>query len=407
MSDITNIFLKKFLLALCQALELLNRRIFLHQQRVTIISLNLANRMQLASSEKTTLFYAALLHDIGLFLTRDDKIEILDFDCQNVQNHCELACDILKRIELLKDIAEPIRYHHHHWANDKQGDKVKQNLPILSQIIHLADRTEVLIKENIPIIQQSEEIISRIMQYKGSWFNPEIAEHFKEITKEKVFWLSVASEFTKDIVNEFAPTDDRKIVFDNMIELSSLFAQIVDYKSQHTKNHSVQVTALSLKIAMFLHWQKPELKKLWASALLHDLGKLSIQDEILDKTAALTANEYTIMKMHPYFGYLILSTIPGFEEIAQWSLYHHEYLDGRGYPFGVQGDNIPEGARIIAVADKYTALTEDRPYRRSLSAEEAFKILEDDAKQNRIDRKILNVLKTIIQKGQIPYIKRG
>ena len=388
-------------MAVCQSFETINRRIHLHQQRVTIIALNLANKLESPLSDKTTLFYAGLLHDIGLFLTKDQP-DILDFNCSNVQSHCELAYEMMNRLALLQGASILIRHHHDHWAGPNESGLVKDKIPFLSQIIHLADRFEVLIQDDKPIIQQSEEIMNRIIQQNEIWFNPELVECLKQITRERLFWLSLTSEFTSNLLNEFAPTDERKATFDNMIEVASVFAQIVDYKSQHTKNHSVQVTALSLKIAMLLHWSKTDLKRLWAAALLHDLGKLSIQDELLDKTSSLTNNEYTIMKMHPYFGYLILSAIPEFDEIARWSLFHHEYLDGKGYPFGVDGDNIPQGARIIAVADKFTALTEDRPYRKKLFNEEALKILEEDARQNRIDKKILDVLKTIIEK-KIPF----
>lgn len=401
MSDTSNVFLKKFIIAVCQSLEAVNRRIHLHQQRVTIISLNLANKLNLNLTDKTTLFYAGLLHDIGLFLTKDEP-HIIDFNCSNNLPHCEQAYEMFNRLELLKAASVLIRYHHDHWQGPNESGLIKDKIPFLSQILHLADRFEVLILDNKPIMEQSEEIIKKITQHSGTWFNPDLVETLKQITQEKLFWLSLSSEFTSNLLNEFAPTDERETTFDNMIEVASIFAQIVDYKSQHTKNHSVQVTALALKIAMLMHWSKTDLKRLWAAALLHDLGKLSIQDELIDKAGSLTDNEYTIMKMHPYFGYLILSAIPEFDEIARWSLFHHEYLDGKGYPFGVDGDNIPQGARIIAVADKFTALTENRSYRKKLSNEEALKILENDAKQNRIDKKILDVLKIILEK-KIPF----
>ncbi len=147
-------------------------------------------------------------------------------------------------------------------------------------------------------------------------------------------------------------------------------------------------------------WSKMELKHLLIAGLLHDLGKLAIPDEILEKPGALTSNEYDIIKMHPYFTYLILSSIPGFDEVAQWTISHHERLDGKGYPMEVDADNIPQGARIIAVADRFTALTEDRPYRKKMPIPEAFKILNNDVKNNIIDGKILDVLKAVISNNK-------
>ncbi|MFH1228607.1 MAG: HD domain-containing phosphohydrolase [Planctomycetota bacterium] len=394
----TTVFLKRFVLAVCQAFELLSRRIHLHQQRVTVICLNLANRLQLTQSDKTTLFYAGLMHDMGLFLTTRE-VNTLKFDNDEFTAHCEEAYSMLNRIELLRDAAIPIRYHHDNWAGPNKSGLLKEKIPLLSQIIHLADRLEVLIQDDKDMAEQSQAIIDKVCGYSGSWFNPQLVECLKEIAGEKMFWLSLTPEFTSNFLNEFAPEDKRKATLDNMVEVASVFAQIVDYKSHHTKGHSVQVTAMSLKIGIALRWPKDGLKRLWAAALLHDLGKLAVPNELLDKTEALTPQEYAIIKRHPYFGYVILSSIPGFDDIAEWTLYHHENLNGKGYPFGVSMNDIPQGARIIAVADKFTALTENRSYRKQMSSERAIQILEEEVTRNAIDKNILEVLKKIINKG--------
>lgn len=398
MQETSNIFLKKFMLAVCGVLERLNRRIHLHQQRVTIICLNLADKLKLSHTDKTLLFYASLMHDIGVFLTKD-PLDILNFECLNFLPHCEAAYPLFNRIELLKDAALPIRYHHDNWSGPNPSGFTKDEIPLLSQIIHLADRLEVLLPDSEKAPKNTAEIINKISHYSGKCFKPELVEHLEKISKERVFWLTLTSEFTGAILNEFAPEDPRKATLDNMVEMASIFAQIVDYKSHQTKDHSVRVSSLALQIGIALKWKKDNLKRLWAAALLHDLGKLSIPDELLEKTSALTPNEYTIMKTHPYFGYLILNTIPGYDEIAEWSLYHHEHLNGKGYPFGVDTSQISTGARILAVADKFTALTEDRPYHKKVTDNEAIGILEEDARQNIIDKDILKALKNIIRKS--------
>ncbi|MBI4712881.1 MAG: HD domain-containing protein [Planctomycetes bacterium] len=402
MVDVTNVFLKKFVLAVCQAFELLSRRIHLHQQRVTIICLNLANRLKLSPANKTTLFYAGLMHDIGIFLARR-KIDILNFDCEDILPHCEEAYSMLNRIELLCDAAVPIRYHHDNWSGPNESGLAKDKIPLLSQIIRLADRMEVLIRDDKGPAAQSTEILNKIKHHRGTWFNPQLVDALLELTGERVFWLTLTPEFTDSFLNEFAPEDTRKVTLDNMIEVASVFAQIVDYKSHYTKGHSVAVTSLSLKIGIAMRWSKSDLKRLWAAALLHDLGKLAIPNELLEKSGALTPQEYEIIKRHPYFGYVILNAIPAFDEIAEWTLFHHEHLNGKGYPFGVDTDNIPQGARIIAVADKYTALTEERTYHKRTSPEKALQVLEEEARQNVIDKKILDVLKNIVRKN-IAYL---
>jgi HD-GYP domain-containing protein (c-di-GMP phosphodiesterase class II) len=255
---------------------------------------------------------------------------------------------------------------------------------------------EVLIDDNRDTFQQSEEITERIKKLSGIWFNPKIVDAFLEISRYKIFWIALAPEFVDDILNEFTPQDNRKLTIDHMIEVASIFAQVIDYKSHHTRDHGVQVTEISVKMGKAMGWSKTDLKRLWIAALLHDMGKLSIPDEILNKTSQLTPNEFAIIKRHPYFSFQILSSIPGFGEIAEWLLYHHETLNGSGYPFGVDAENIPTGARIISVADKFVALTEDRPYRPRMSYKKAIEILDEDANRQVIDRKVLNLLKMLL-----------
>jgi HD-GYP domain-containing protein (c-di-GMP phosphodiesterase class II) len=395
MTDISNTFVKTFIFALSQALGLLNRRISKHHQRVTHICLNLANELGLSPSDKTTLFYAALLHDIGAFSSKD-SMAIMNFDYTNTQLHCESGYQMLNQSELLRDSAEVIRYHHDLWEGTNKSGLIKDSIPLLSQIIFLSDRTEVLIQDDKDILLQSEGIINKITQLSGIWFNPRLVECLQKITQNKIFWVGLTPEFVEDILNEFAPEDERKLTIDGMIEMAYIFAQVVDYKSHYTRTHCFQVAEIAVKIGEALGWSKTELKRLLIAGLLHDLGKLAIPEEILDKPTALTSNEYEIIKRHPYFTYLILNSIPGFTEIAQWTMSHHERLDGKGYPLGVDADNIPQGARILTVADKFTALTEDRSYRQRLSLKQASEVLEENAKQNQIDGKIWQVLKTII-----------
>ena len=395
MSDGQAPFIKTFIMSLSQAFGLLNRRIGKHHQRVTHICLNLARTLDLSNEDSTTLFYAGLLHDIGAFSSKD-KLEIMDFDYPNCYQHCETGFRMLQKSELLRPVAEPIHYHHDKYSGPNPSGLVKDEIPLLSQIIYVSDRFEVLIRDDKDIIPQSEQIINKIIQCKGTWFNPRLVDALQEISRSRIFWVGLMPEFVDDILNEFAPQDDRKLTIDNMVEMAYIFAQVVDCKSHFTKLHSVQVAETAIKIGKALGWSKTELKHLLIAGLLHDLGKLATPDEILDKPSALTSNEYDIIKMHPYFTYLILNSIPGFDEVAQWAIYHHERLDGQGYPLEVDADNIPQGARIIAVADRFIALTEDRPYRKKMPVSESIKILNDDVKNSFIDGKILDVLKAVI-----------
>lgn len=128
------------------------------------------------------------------------------------------------------------------------------------------------------------------------------------------------------------------------------------------------------------------------AAYLHDLGKLAIPSEILEKPGRLTAEEWQVMRTHVYYTYQILSPIKAFEEITSWGALHQERLNGSGYPFRYTADDIPQGARIMAVADVFTAVTEDRPYRRGMGKRAAIRELRRMVARGELDGSLVDLL---------------
>lgn len=147
---------------------------------------------------------------------------------------------------------------------------------------------------------------------------------------------------------------------------------IVDNKDRYTRHHSEEVTELALSIAGALGLSDESQRVLRVAGLLHDIGKIGVPDRILRKPGRLTDEEYEVIKNHSVLGDAIIAAIPDLGEIRAAVLAHHERYDGRGYPNGLRGDRIPLMARILGVADAYSAMTTDRPYRKALSREAAF-----------------------------------
>ena len=129
-----------------------------------------------------------------------------------------------------------------------------------------------------------------------------------------------------------------------------------------------------------------------AAGYLHDLGKLAIPNSILEKNGKLTMEEFSLMKSHTYYTYSVLNTIGGLQQIAEWGAYHHERLDGSGYPFHCKATELSIGARIMMVADIFTATAEDRPYRKGMTREEVTKILKDFASRNLLEKRIVDLV---------------
>ncbi|MFN6964825.1 MAG: HD domain-containing phosphohydrolase [Pyrinomonadaceae bacterium] len=148
-------------------------------------------------------------------------------------------------------------------------------------------------------------------------------------------------------------------------------AAAIDGKDKYTRGHSERVSRIAVAIGRRLGLDEDELDKLKMSALLHDVGKIAIDDAILKKPAALTPEEFEIMKTHPQRGYKIMSQIPAMRDYLPGMYMHHEMVNGMGYPQGLKGDEIPLQARIVSVADTFDAMTIDRPYSKALPLEEA------------------------------------
>lgn len=151
-----------------------------------------------------------------------------------------------------------------------------------------------------------------------------------------------------------------QITFQTIATISSL----VDAKDPYTDDHSIRVAHYACMIATELGWSEKDIGDLYHAALLHDIGKVGIQDSILKKSDKLSSNEYEIMKTHTSMGAFILKELSFLDRADEGALYHHERLDGTGYPYGLQGDNIPLIARVVCVADSFDAMNTTRAYRK-------------------------------------------
>ena len=153
-------------------------------------------------------------------------------------------------------------------------------------------------------------------------------------------------------------------------------AAAIDGKDPYTRGHSERVSRLSVAIAQRMGIPDDECEKIRISALLHDVGKIAIDDAILKKPGALTDDEYTIMKEHPQKGYKIMSQIAAMKEFLPGMYMHHEMVNGQGYPQGLKGDEIPVMGKIVAVADTFDAMTTDRPYQLAMKFEDAIERIQ-------------------------------
>lgn len=384
--------LYKLLSALSLAMDYNRSGLMRHHQRVALLSLALAEKVNMDENEKTALYCSALVHDAGTS-TFSEKALLEHFEVVNPWQHCERGYTLLKKAGILAPLAQLVLHHHDRWDGVNNISGLKGNsIPLSSRILFLADRIDVLTKQPGNILDHRENIIKKIIAGAGIMFDPDLVDIFVELARKECFWLDLSSLLMESRLKKRMGKCPVIAGQDEIIGISLIFADIIDGKSPFTHRHSRLVAEVANLIASKLGYPEQKRKNIYVAGLLHDLGKLSIPEEILEKPTKLTRTEYNIIKQHTYITYQILDMIDGFEEIKEWASYHHEKLNGEGYPFHLERDELSTGARIMAVADIFSALVEERPYRKGLPRNKVEKIMRGMVESRSIDGEILNLL---------------
>jgi len=362
-----------------------------HSSRVATIAYNLAKSMSLDSERVNNIYLASLLHDIGS-VSYSDRVDCLNFEKDEaidssgegshirISKHAEVGYYLLKHLKYLNHIAEMVRYHHTKWNGG--GSLIDdKGIPVEANIIHLADFIELLIKPDKDILSQSSEIRTNIRRYKDR-FHEMLFKCFLEISKADAFWLEIVHIPSKSY---YLGLNKKKMKIEGLEELSnfaSILKRIIDFRSIFTSNHSTSVANCSSFLAGEMGFNATEQQMITIAGYLHDLGKLAIPSEIINKPGPLNREEYCIMRSHPYLTYKVLDPISELDTIKQWGALHHEQMSGNGYPFRKKEETIPLGAKIVNYIDVFVALAEDRPYRKGLPIDVIKGILHDNAENN-------------------------
>lgn len=378
------------ILCFSDAMDLVSPAIVDHHKRVAYIAFSIAEEMGLPVNEKNNILLAGALHDIGA-LSLQERLNALEFEMDNPHQHAEVGYQLLKNFESFSDIALLVRYHHFCWNDGNSTDG--HQVPLGSHILHAADRVSVLINRHEGILGQAKDICDEIVRNKGNMFKGEIVESFENLAEKECFWLDVISPAATSILAQKFKQASIELNLEGLAKLAKMFCQIIDFRSRFTATHSSGVAACAEALAAFIGFSERECRMIKISGYLHDLGKLAVPPEILEKPGKLTDYELSIIKSHTYYTHNILRSIRDLDVINAWAAFHHERLDGKGYPFHHKGEYISLGARIIAVADVFTAITEDRPYRKGMEDGRAVQILEQMTENGALDPNVVSVLK--------------
>jgi len=369
------------------AMDLMSPVFLNHHSRVAYICTKLATELGIKAEEQKDLLLGALLHDIGVFSFKK-RLELLKFELKDPHDHAETGYHLLKDLPGFATSSNYVRFHHIPW--DKKDEFEVNCNELFCHIIHLAERLDVLIHHKEPILNQLTRICKTIKAESGKKFSPKVVECFMQLADKEYFWLDiVSSDISKNLAETFLGSDDDIFNINEMINFSKVFSRIIDFRSPYMISHSRSVSNIATALAKIAGLSHVECKSIQIAGYLHDIGKLTVPSEILGKPGKLSQQEFNIIKMHPYYTYKILKSIKGVGDLSGVAGHHHERLDGAGYPFHLSSDELSKESKIMAVADVFSGITEDRPHRKGMGKPEASTILKRFASHSVLDEKLV------------------
>ena len=379
---------------LSDALDLVGVDDRYHGKRVAVMAATVGEELGWDRPALEMLFFGGLLHDSGVSSTRVHKQLVTELDWSGANEHCERGEELLSDFSPLAHLAPLVRYHHTHW-NDLIQKDLAEKTAFLSNLIYLVDRVDALAAKHYgqDLLLTRNRIRGTIGRYRDTFFAPELVDAFLSVSVKEAFWLGLEPNHVKESTMTWMPQSPlMKLESADIRQLAKIFATIVDAKSPFTAEHSIGVAQLSCWLAECAQLSPDTRDQLEIAGMLHDIGKLMVPDEILDKPGELDGPEMAIIRQHSFETYQILKQIRGFEEISGWAAYHHEALNGRGYPFHLGKDDLGVEARIVAASDVFQAMAQERPYRSSLSRKKILKKMKYRVRTGRLDEDLVGLV---------------
>jgi HD-GYP domain-containing protein (c-di-GMP phosphodiesterase class II) len=309
-----------------------------------------------------------------------------------VQIRCDRGAEIVRQLSFGAGVAEAVHTLEEHWDGHGHPRGLKgDQIPIAARVLGLSQILEVFAAEGGPAAG-----LALVRRRSGKWFDPTVVEACRGLESQLARWAVMTTRQLRAEVSRSEPGQASVLAGQTTLKrVAQVFAGIVDAKSPYTGAHSARVAEVAVAVARELGWSQELVEETRSAGLLHDIGKLSVPNSILDKPGALEPPEWEIMRMHALYTERILEHVKGFEWLAFASAAHHERMDGSGYCRGLEADQLPELSRVLAVADVYDALSTVRPYRHALSQPEVFAIMDRDADKG-FSGECLEALKSVV-----------
>jgi HD-GYP domain-containing protein (c-di-GMP phosphodiesterase class II) len=419
-----------------------------HVLRSCLVGMRVAERLGLDEESRSALFYALLLKDAGcsadasrvsavfaddfaakrarktvnwsrlpgaaLYAARsvepDDSlwsrarrfalvgIEGLGAAREVIRIRCERGAEISRLMGFPEETARAIRGLDEHWDGAGHPDGLEgEEIPLLARICGLAQTVEVFFTAHGP---ERAEHVARVR--RGRWFDPALVDVLLAEIREDGLWDALRTQDLPETISALEPPHGTVALTEERLDLTALaFARVIDAKSPFTFRHSERVAETAVAMGRRLGLTQSELRDQNRAGLLHDIGKLGVSNRILDKPGGLTGDEFARIKRHPALTAEALGRVTPFRPIVEIAASHHERLDGSGYHRGLKGEDLGLQARMLAVADVFDAMAQDRPYRTAMPLEQVLDILRRES-GTRLCPYSVEALEGLIEVDELP-----
>ena len=381
-----------------------------HGKRVAYLALFMAKEAGIEGEELRDFVSCCILHDNALteyiheelvysVMMQDTNLPHVGTDVPMRPDmnhfHCEVGEKNISLLPFHTDVKNIVLCHHENADGSGPMGMTAAQTPLKAQLVRIADYVDVTTRLSTLTEAGFRELRQRIKEQEGGLFSEEVVELFmKAVDFEKIVYCQTSSALDY-LKGKFVP-EMRDYSHEEIRNIAKLFAEIVDYKSTYTCDHSIGVAEKAEIMARHYGFDDEKTTRYYFAAAMHDIGKMIIPNDVLEKPGKLTDNEFVTMKDHAAATHYVLGHISGIPDIIKWSSNHHEKLDGSGYPNGLKAEDLNFEERLMACIDIYQALTETRPYRDRLSHKDAISIMNGMVQKGEIDGDIVQEMDRVL-----------
>ena len=380
-----------------------------HCKRVACLGILMGKEAGLCGEELRDFAGCCILHDNALtefiheelssgIIPQELSAQLADIIASGTSElnnkHCVIGERNIRLMPFRTDVKNIILYHHENADGTGALKKTASETTLKSQILHLADIIDMT--SSLTTITSSEfgELCKLIQKRTGTLFSKEASDlFFKSVRFENI--ENLQNKGVLAYLHEELQTQVCEYSADDIRGISELFAKIVDYKSEFTRAHSKGVAEKAALMAKHYGFDPEKSIRYFFAGAMHDIGKLAVTNDILEKPGKLSDNEFKEMKNHAAATYYILNQIKEIPDIVKWASNHHEKLNGSGYPQGLTAKDLSFEEQLMTCIDIYQALTEKRPYKDGMLHERSISIMLDMADKGELNEKIVRDIDSV------------